>query len=352
MRKIKLLSVLVLLFISGNVFAQKSVNVDNLRFNYFERQLPQRPLNPPFFYYAVKIDLPGSIRNYVDEQSLYEMVDIVGQRVANEPANDDVIITVKMLPVIIAGNSVKERISEKKARDGTVTKESFYKMEVVYNFESNAVVAKEGTAIYRFAMFSRIGNITFESGEYKTGKEASDYWRNNREVLIEQFTRECAEKSMTILSKSLNDFYGFPIKKESTLIKTINEKNHSENDILRANCNEIKARMEALDGNTPLTEDDMSDLINYFKSIPDKYNDTSSKAHAQLRYVAYFNLCRIYMFVNQPEQVKEWADLLLVNGIDKKDAQGLKKDADAQTKRFDRFGIRTSQFDTNDYFTD
>ena len=352
MKRIKLFSVLFILFLSGNVYAQKSVNVDNLRFSYFERQLPQRPLNPPFFYYAIKIDLPGSIRNFVDEQGLYDIAQIVGQRVAYEPADDDVIINVKMLPIIILGNTVKERISEKKARDGTVTKESFYKMEVVYNFESNAVVAKKGAVLYRFSMLSRINNFTFESIEYKTRKEASDFWRNNREVLIEQFTRECAEKSMVTLSKSLNGFYGFPIMKESALIKTINERNHSENDALRANSNEIKSRMEALDGSTPLTEDDMSDIIEYFKDIPDRYSDKSLKADAQLRYVAYFNLCRIYMFVNQPEQVKEWADLLFANGIDKKDAQGLKKEADAMIKRFDKFGIRTAQFDTEEFFTD
>ena len=351
MKKIKLFPVLFILFLSGNVYAQKSVNVDNLRFSYFERQLPQRPLNPPFFYYAVKIDLPGSIKNFVDEQGLYEIAQIVGQRVAYEPADDDVIINVKMSPVIIIGNSVKERIAEKKARDGTITKDYFYKMVVVYSFESNAVVAKKGAVLYRFSMLSRINNISFESIEYKTRKEASDFWRNNREVLIEQFTRECAEKSMVTLSKSLNGFYGFPIIRESALIKTINERNHSENEILRANSNEIKSRMEALDGMTPLTEDDMADVIDYFKSIPDKYKDTSSKADAQLRYVAYFNLCRIYMFINQPEQVKEWADLLFTNGIDKKDAQGLKKEADAMTKRFDKFGIRTAQFDTEDFFT-
>jgi len=349
---IKLLLVPVLLVLSGGLFAQKSVNVDNLRFTYQERQLPQRPLNPPFFYYAVKIDLPTSMRMLVTEESLYDKVFIAGQRSTFEPRENDVLISVKMSPVIIVRNTIKERVTEKKERDGTVKKEYFYKMEIVYNFEANAVVTTRGKVLNRYTMCSRTRNFTFNTIEYKTGKEASDFWRNNREVLIEQFTRECADEAVIYLSNTLNGSFGFPVRGQTTLIKTINDRNHPENDALRANSNEIKARMEALDGLTPLTEDDMSDIIEYFKDIPARYSDAASKADAQLRYVAYFNLCRIYMFVNQPEQVKEWSDLLLTNGIDKKDAQGLQKDADALIKRFDRLGIRTAQFDTNDYFTD
>jgi hypothetical protein len=350
--KFKLFSTLILLFLLGNAFAQKNVNVDNLRFNYLERQLPQKLLSPPFFYYTVKLDLPGSIRNFVDEQGLYEMVNIVGQRVTYEPSNDDVIINAKMSPVIILGSSVKERIAERKARDGTVTKEHFYTMEIIYNFEANAVVVQKGKILNRYTMCSRTQNFTFRSIEYKTQKETSDFWRNNREVLIEQFTRERAENSIASLSKSLNNTFGFPIIRQSALIKTINEKNHPENETLRDNSNEIKSRMETLDGTIPLTEDDMADLIEYFESIPDRYSDATSKADIQLRYVAYFNLCRIYLFINQPQKVKKLADLLFANGQDKKDGQTLKKEADAMAKRFDKSIFKTAQFDTDDYFTD
>ena len=347
----KFFTILTLLVLSGNLFAQKSVNVDNLRFMYKERQLPQKPLNPPFFYYSVKIDLPTSMKMLVNEESLYEQAFIEGQRDTFEPSAEDVLISVKMSPVIIVSSAVKERIAERKERNGTIVKDYFYRMEIVYNFEATYVAAKQGKVLNRYTMCSRARNFTFKTTEYRTQKEASDFWRNNREVLIEQFTRECADNSMASLTTSLNLNFGFPITGKSALIKTINDRNHPENDALRANSNEIKARMEVLDGSTPLTEDDMSDIIEYFKDIPARYSDKSSKADAQLRYVAYFNLCRIYMFVNQPEQVKEWADLLLANGIDKKDAQGLKKDADALIKRFDKSGIRTAQFDTNDFFT-
>ena len=348
----KLLFASMILFLSSAVFSQKSVNVDNLRLTYSERQLPQKQFNPPFFYYAVKIDLPQSIRNLVDERGLYEKIFIAGQRATYEPVGDDVIINAKMSPVIIVGNTVKERVVEKKQRDGKVTKDYFYLMEVVYNFEANAVATKQGQVLNRYTMCSRTRNLTFKSTEYKTQKEASDFWRNNREVLIEQFTRECAENAVISLTSSLNSNFGFPIIRKSTLIKTINEKNHPENDILRANSYEIKSRMETLDGTTPMAEDEMSDLIEYFENIPNRYSNTSSKADIQLRYLAYFNLCRIYLFVNQPQKVKVWADLIIANGQDKKDGQTLKKEAEALIKRFDKWPFKTTQFDTDVYFMD
>ena len=61
-------------------------------------------------------------------------------------------------------------------------------------------------------------------------------------------------------------------------------------------------------------------------------------------------MCRIYIYIDQPDKVKEYADLLLENGHDKKDAERLSKDAAKLKERLENSFIKASQFDTDSYF--
>jgi hypothetical protein len=56
----------------------------------------------------------------------------------------------------------------------------------------------------------------------------------------------------------------------------------------------------------------------HFKSIPERYTDPKSKTDMNLRSAAYYNLCKIYLFLDEPENVAEYADLIFANGIDTK----------------------------------
>jgi hypothetical protein len=347
-----LLALSFLLSLSGSIYAQKNVNVDNLRFSYWERIMPKTPLEPAFFYYGAKIEMPASVKNKVDESSLYENLNISGQRYTEDLKEDDVFVNVTMAPINIVSSSVKERTVESKDKAGKVTREYYYWVEVVYTFDAKAVANKSGKAIGQYTMYSRLKSLSFTSGEYGTRKGASDYWNNNREMLVEQFTRDCANSAISSLSSSLSAGFGFPIVRESGLIKTINEKKHPENDALRAKSEELKTKMEALNGKIPLTEEDVAELIEYFKNIPVRYTDTKEKADVRLRYVAYYNLCRLYLYIDQPEKVKEWADLLFANGHDKKDAERLIKDAEELKTRLDNAIIKATQFETDSFFSE
>lgn len=351
--KLKSLLILILAIVSlsGTMMAQKNVNVDNLRFSYLSRELPKNPQDPMFFYYSTKINMAATLASLVDEAALYENLFISGQRLTEEPKEDDIFVEVKMNPINIVSSEVKERVVENKNKEGKVTSRNYYYwVEVAYTFDATAVISKAGTVIKRYTMYNSSSRIYHRSQEYTSRKSASDYWNNNRDMLREQFSNECAKKAISDLSFTASNEFGFAIMKTSGLIKTINEKKHPENETLRANSDALKSRMEALTGETPLTEEDMADLIEYFKSIPERYTDPKLKADVRLRYVAYYNLCRIYMYIDQPEKVKEWADLLFANGHDKKDAERLTKDADKLIERFNNSIIKTTQFSTDSYF--
>lgn len=349
--RFKLSSLLVLLFLFPSIFAQKNVNVDNLRFEYWTRFMPKTPLNPMFFYYEVDYQMPKSVSRYLDVEALDKYADISGQRFTTEPKDGDYRVNVEFDPIEIIGSEVGQRYVEHKDSKGNVTGRTYYYwIDVTYTFGARSNMMKGDVSVLKLNGFSRFDKLTFKSEEFDSSRTASDYWRNNRDLLIEKFTEERAVEAVKKTFSTLSSNYGFPIARVQGLVKTINEKKHPENEPLRGKSDQLKAIMEKLNGKVPTTEEEMNDLIEYFKSIPARYTDPQLKADVRLRYVAYYNLCRIYIYLDQPEKVKEYADLLFENGHDKKDAERLIKDAEKLQETLNKSDIKATQFSTDKYF--
>ncbi|SHG10833.1 hypothetical protein [Dysgonomonas macrotermitis] len=339
--------------LNNSLFSQTSVNVDNQRFKYYIRSLPTQIMDSRSFYYSVNFAVPLDVRRFLDERLLAENVIIEGQRFTDSPQRGDAAVSIIMSPVNFETATVKERYVEEKDSRGKVTGRTFYYwQEVVYTFESSTTISQNNKEYLRYSAISRSKKYTFKSPEFSRQREASRFYIDNRQMLLAELTRERAEETVDLVSKKLTNTFGFPVTAEYGLIKTINEKKHPEHYQLREMSLSIEKKMRALDGTYPLTEADMEKEIEYFKSLPVKYADQTPKLDARLRYVAYYNLARIYMYIDQPENTKEWADLLTENGVDKKDGETLIKDARTISDRFIQSDIYTREFDPDTLFSE
>ncbi|MDU1905543.1 MAG: hypothetical protein E6772_12240 [Dysgonomonas sp.] len=351
MKKFLLCLLIAITAISSN--AQKNVNVDNYRFAYAYRALPKKPLNPMFFYYGIQINIPSTMSQIVDTEMLSGQVVIEGQRYTEELKADDILVDLSMQPVNILSTDIKERVEEVKDKEGKVTsRKYFYCVVVSYNFDAKAIVTQGEKKVGNYILKSRTQTLTYQSSEYSTSRAASEYWKNNRENMRENFTTEQSNAAVKSLSQLLTSDFGFATIKTTDIIKTINEKKHPENEPLRAMSDKLKANLETMDANTPLAEENITDVIEYFKNIPVRYTDPKLKADVRLRYVAYYNLCKIYLHLDQPEKVKEYADLIFENGHDKGDAKKMNNEAEKLMERFNSSDIKTRHFDTETYFAD
>jgi predicted ATP-binding protein involved in virulence len=101
-----------------------------------------------------------------------------------------------------------------------------------------------------------------------------------------------------------------------------------------------------------LTEDDVAEELQYFKELPTRYTDPKLKADVKLRYVGYYNVAKIYLYLDMPDKVAEYANLLFENGHDKGDAKKLNEDADKLKALFDSSEIKARHFSTDPYFTE
>jgi hypothetical protein len=73
-------------------------------------------------------------------------------------------------------------------------------------------------------------------------------------------------------------------------------------------------------------KEQMQPIINYFNSIKKKYV-SNSKWDKKLRYASYFNLAKIYLYLDNPDAAMKEATDLVINGYDSKDGKRLENGA-------------------------
>jgi hypothetical protein len=344
--------IVLFLLLSVTAVAQtKSVDVDNFRFTYACRAFPAKPVQPMLFPYAVRVNTTKMAeRRYLSAEEVEDALLIEGQEKIYNP--DDALMRVELMvgSIIIVNTDVKERKTTHKDKKGEVHEEFFYTPVIDYSFEaSGAIHSKDGKVRLTQAYFNPRSVLHFSGEEYKSRKAATDFWRNNREALTAEFYRRHTFEAAAKLSAWASATFGFPIVNSSDILKTMDEKKHVENNAFRAACNALKDELQYMTPEIPLDRDRVDGIIDYFESIPERYPDRNSKADIRIRYAAYYNLCKIFLYLDEPDNVARYADPIRANGYDPKDCERLKKEATTLKATFDRMGIRTRHFNPSDF---
>jgi hypothetical protein len=340
-----------LLSLSG-IAQTKSVDVDNVWFSYGYRTLPTDQFDPMDFDYAVKVTLSGGAKNYVSSERMEDALFVAGQVKVPDPAEALLVLELNLGNLIVSSSDISERKEESKDKAGNVTTTYYYKVAVNYSFESSYQVKKGTAVLMKGDLFSRSNPQYFSSQEYGSRKAAADFWNNNKETLVGDFYNNLSAQSAQRISSSVSSKYGFtPVTGVRDIIKTIDEKKHNENTAFRAATDALRASLQDMTPDKPLDREKIDELIAYFKSIPGKYTDPKHKADVRLRYTAWFNLCKIYLYLDEPENVAQYADLIYPNGYDEKDGEKLNKAAAELKAIIEKTGIHTRHFNPDEYFS-
>ena len=343
---------LIFLFNINGIAQTKNVNVDNYRFEAVWRTFPTKPWNPLFFYYSTVINAPAIVQKNVSIEEVDDAIYIEAQRKTEDVNQAGMTLQLNLGSIVVNSSKVIDDVQTTKNKDGSVTETHQYYTEVLYTFSSSYEIKSDGNVLSKGTPYSTYNSLRYATDKYKTYRDASNFWNNNREMIITNFYRDLCLKSAAQLSSAASLLHGFPVNKGYVLIKTINEKKHNENEAFRKNADLLKNALQAMTPEIPLDRETADVLIEYFKSIPKRYADQKQKADARLRYAAYYNICRIYLFLDEPDNVYEYADLILANGQDIKDAERLRKDADELKATLNKTEIKTRHFNPDDYFSE
>ncbi|MDR1896960.1 MAG: hypothetical protein LBR10_09250 [Prevotellaceae bacterium] len=342
MKKIILIFSFLHLLLSTAVAQTKSVDIDNHWFTCSYRSLPTQPRTPVFFYYTTVVEATGVVQKNISVEEINNALLVHGQTKTDEPNDAQLSLELKLGNIIISNSDVNERKQEVKDRSGKVTAVNyFYSAHVTYTFEASGIIRSGEQILYNVVFYNRKGNITYVSEEFTKRKNAADFWNNNREVLISDFYRQHSLKSAEHLSSTATGRYGFKSEYGRDILKIIDEKKHNENEPFRNAVASLREALQSMTIETPMNRDTVNHLIEYFESIPEKYTDPKHKADVRLRYAAYFNLSKIYFYLDEPDNAAKYATLLVANGLDVKDGEKLKKEALELKSAFEKTGIKS-----------
>ncbi|MDR1919651.1 MAG: hypothetical protein LBQ65_08415 [Tannerellaceae bacterium] len=352
MKRIMTTAGLALLFCLPAAAQTKKVDIDNEWFTYAYRELPKQAREPAFFYYAAEVNATSTARKNLSVQEIKDAIWIEGQRKTDSKEEALLILGVSLGDILVVSSDVAERKQEVKDKEGKVTATNyFYTVKVTYTFEAAFSIRAGETKLANTLAYNRNTKLSYASSEYTKRKDAVDFWNNNREVLISGFYRELSLGVAAKVSELASYNYGFrAIKGARDLVKITDEKKHAENEAFRSAVKTLTGALKATTPDEPLDRALVTPLINYFKSIPKKYTDTKLKADISLRYAAYFNLCKIYLLLDEPDKVGAYADRLVANGLSPKDGEKLKKEAEELKAALEKAGVNTRHFKPDEYF--
>jgi hypothetical protein len=370
----KKLNLVMLSMICSATFAQK-VDLDRFSFSVSYQDLPRENVPVEKRTYGVRATTGGAIRSYVDDAGIYDKIHISGwKKVESDPT---VGVEVNLEDFTFAGTESKSKTNETKDKDGKVTSSTTtYWVEARYQsrgvcrvkgpitpqaptakqleeqkkkeeaktnnrFLANvsATKAPEPTDGYNIGLGE---TFTYNTESQTSPSAASRIFQDKKESIYSEKLRSFVDGSINHVNRNLDDRYGFRAITTDDYLWILDSKDHPEfqtqQEAIQA-VKELFKTMKAYESIATL-ESNLAPLIDYFQSLKTKYKG-DDKREKKMRYSAYYNLAKIYYYLDRPEKAKAEAEALIKNDYDTKDGEQLAKLSDELAELFNKTKFTT-----------
>jgi hypothetical protein len=304
------------------------VDLDKISFTASFRDLPQNALDTSYHTYSVQVDYGTLTRFAMKRGELENQVTMEGWRRLSHGGH--VLIRVRFEDLLITSSEVVERSEDVKDKDGKVTgKRTYYNVEVGYSFAAQAKITDyKGAFIDDLTLANREQRRTYRSETFPSRAEANVYSKIGLVALAPKLTRESMNDALSILSNNLTSNYGYPERTVSDYFWIVASRKHPEYEDHRRAWLNFRQAIAMMSPDEPLDEvkKAMQPVIEYYNKVKKKYS-SDSKGDKKMRYASYFNLAKIYWFLDDPDAQMKEATELIINGYDARDGNGLEAGA-------------------------
>lgn len=339
------------LLLPAVIFGQK-VDLDKFRFTTGLRTLPSVKLDSTYRTYDVSVEGTKLMQGYLADLSPENAVVLEGWRKLNKKGHLN--IQVKLEDIRPENFSIKEREEIIKDRSGKETgRRKWYQQEVIYTFSAFAEINDfKGVHIGKVVMADRTYKQTYRSPEFAVRQMAEGYFLLNGISVTEQLYKNCVNRAINYLSQRVTEDFGYSERTVTDFMWILDTKKHPEYQAHRQAFLTISDVLFSVKANRSLegVREQLEPAIAYFESIKKKYPSTS-KHDRKLRYASYYNLAKLYYYLDDPQAMKREASGLVLNDYDAKDGRTLEatavnlKNTFEQTKLYSRhFAIDTTAF--------
>jgi hypothetical protein len=146
-------------------------------------------------------------------------------------------------------------------------------------------------------------------------------------------TRDCINNAIITLNEQLSDSYGFRELKAYDNLWVLDSRAHPEYEAHRRAWITFKQVISQMSSDEPIDEirKEMKPVIDYYNSIKKKYISDDVRDR-RLLYASYYNLAKIYYYLDYPDAAMNEATELIMNDYATRDGQQLEAAA-AELKR-------------------
>lgn len=355
---------ITLLILSINVFAQK-VDLDKFFFDVKYQKLPTEFVDADKRTYGVKANVSGNLRSRINSDDLYDRTKIWGwEKVENSPT---VGVHINLTSFAYTRADAKSEIVENKDKNGKVTsKTTNYWYEIAFQgtgnykiygpalqkeltakeledkkkkeiaktdnkFLENAVLENQTEANANSpTVIVSSGNLdqvyTHITEKRTDANSAREYYRKSSESVRADKEQDFINAAIADVNRKANNLYGFAPVENRDYLWILDSKNHAEYKTQQDAIQAVKVLFKEMkaERSIDILKTNLQPLINYFQSLKEKYKG-SDKKDAKMRYSAYYNLAKIYYYLDEPNKAITEAEGLVRNDFDSGDGEDLKK---------------------------
>ncbi len=327
MKKLLILPIVLLLF--SAIYGQR-VDLDRFNFSVSYRDFPQEPLPEKYKTYNFRVEASPSLGLGYSTTNLFNTILIEGLKKVEGTGHISILLMLD--DIVFEKPETIERIQTSKDKQGVEVKKSLYSLVFDYSFAARLSVYdyKGNTLVSSRVLFDRDNRRTYKTPESNSAADATNYYSNKVGEIRANLAKQLTATVITQTNQWLNEQYGFPTRRVNDILWILNNKRHSAYNAHQKAWNDFRNAIVLMSENEPLdkVKQKMKPAIDYFESVKKQYT-SSDKEDKKMRYSSYYNLAKIYIYLDEPEKALTEADALAMNDYDEKDGRALRSAAES-----------------------
>jgi len=340
----KLILVFITSFVFVSVFAQR-VDLDRFNFTASFRDFPDDPLPSEYKTYNVRIEASPSLGLGYSAANLENLINIEGLKKVTGTGH--ITIIAMLDDIVIEKTETTERIQVTIDKLNQEVRKSFFATEMTYSFSARATVYdyKGSTVVSNYILFDRESKRTYKSPEYANAVEATNNFNNKILETKANLAKQLVNGAISNLNNYLNTSYGYAIQKVNDIFWVLNNKKHPEYAEQQKAWNNFKSAIVLMSPDESLdkVKAKMKPVIDYYEKVKTIYT-SSDKEGRKLRYASYYNLAKIYLYLDDPASAMREADALAMNDYDENDGRNLRAMAESLDEQLKKNNASTRHF--------
>jgi hypothetical protein len=342
MKKLVLVLLPSLVFVS--VFAQR-VDLDRFNFTASFRDFPDDPLPAEYKTYNVRIEASPSLGLGYSATNLDNLINIEGLKKVTGTGH--ITIIAMLDDIVVEKTETVERVQVTKDKLNQEVRKSFFATEMKYSFSARATVYdyKGSTVISNHILSERENKRTYKTSEYSNPVDAANNFNNKILEIKSNLSKQLVSSAISSLNSYLNTNYGYAVQKVNDIFWVLNNKKHPEYGEHQKAWNNFKNAIVLMSPDESLdkVKNKMKPVIAYYEKVKSIYTGSDKEAK-KLRYASFYNLAKIYLYLDDPMSAMREADALAMNDFDESDGRHLRTVAESLDEQLKKNNASTRHF--------